>query len=70
MSSIPRGDIEADSSISYTREAGTWTVRGSGQDDVLGLDACKLLEHRVLEIRRMLDGRLAFDRDFANFETN
>jgi phage-related protein len=40
MSSIPRGDIEADSSISCTREAGTWTERGGGQDDVLGLDAC------------------------------
>jgi hypothetical protein len=40
MSSIPRGDIEADSSISCTREAGTWTVRSGGQDDVLGRDAC------------------------------
>ncbi|MEA3106220.1 MAG: hypothetical protein QOI88_825 [Gammaproteobacteria bacterium] len=47
MSSIPRGDIEADSSISCTREAGTWTVRGGGQGDILGLDASKLLEHYV-----------------------
>lgn len=50
MSSIPRGDIEADSSIGRTREAGTWTVRGGGQDDVLGLDACKLLQCRAHQL--------------------